>query len=305
MVLLCVLLLTLSGCQLAKEEKETADQFIGIYLTTEYLDTMDVEAYLNDHLDDVSETLVVEQGEGQEYQEKLYAVDVSQDPSHPAYEFPGWEGIAVYCVPVPILDGEGVCWTPGEAPEVFQYHEYSASDEMDEIVITADLYVSAEDGPQEFYGNPMYLTPEGKVYLIGGTGISGDFRQAGTSVSKTIEQTTSITTNEETRQQRCVVKLNVTSVLPLEKTVLLQLDADSQVIQRSEFLPGQVPPSITPAGETAYLVVESHRVSRSGQQTVERELFDRQDSSFSTYEEGENGFFCRADTSLAWTEVVR
>lgn len=41
MVLLCVLLLTLSGCQLAKEEeKETADQFIGIYLTTEYLDTM-------------------------------------------------------------------------------------------------------------------------------------------------------------------------------------------------------------------------------------------------------------------------
>lgn len=146
----------------------------------------------------------------------------------------------------------------------------------------------------------MYLTPEGKVYLIGGTGISGDFRQAGTSVSKTIEQTTSVTTNGETRQQRCVVKLNVTSVLPLEKTVLLQLDADSQVIQRSEFLPGQVPPSITPTGETAYLVVESHRVSRSGQQTVDRELFDRQDSSFSTYEEGENGFFQRTDTVLSW-----
>ncbi len=32
------------------------------------------------------------------------------------------------------------------------------------------------------------------------------------------------------------------------------------------------------------------------------ELFDRADSVFSTYQAGENGFFCRTDTVIHWPE---
>ena len=49
-------------------------------------------------------------------------------------------------------------------------------------------------------------------------------------------------------------------------------------------------------------MVETQRAGASGEEKVARALFDRQDSAFSTCAEGENGFFCRADTPLAWTE---
>ena len=307
----CAILITvammfaLSGCQLASEqESASGDQLVGVYITTEYLDLMDMDAYLNDHLNEVANggNIVVEEGDARAYQERVYAVDVSEDPQHPDYRFPGIKGVPVYSVPVPEPDGDGYCWTPGRAPEVWQYNAYTAKDGMDDVVITAELYVSADEAHHEFYANPMYRTAEGEVYLVGSTGISGDMGEAGTSMSQTVEETNTMTINGETTQQRCEVKVTITSVYPVEKTVLIQMDGNNRVIASQEFLPGQVPAEFTPKENTAYLVVETHRQSKSGDQTVDRELFDREDTSFTTYQEGEDGFFCRIDTVIHWPD---
>lgn len=303
LLLALLLVLPLSGCQLAEQESAAGDRFIGVYLTKEYVDTMNVEAYLNDHMGEAADgkTLQVEEGEAQAYQERIYAVDVSQDPEQPAYQFPDLEGVPIYYFSVDAPEGEGSRWIASDAPEVQVYRDYTAGNGVDELVLTADLYVSAEKSHQEFYANPMYRTEDGQVYLLGGTGVSGRMDPAGTSLGQTIAETTTLQTNGETVQQRFEVKINVTSVLPVEKMVLLQLDASSQVIGCTEFLPGQGPDTFTPEAETAYLVLETYRLSASGESCVDRELFDRQDSAFSAYAEGENGFFCRTDTSLAWT----
>lgn len=306
LLLLLLFVLPLSGCQLAEQESASEDRLIGVYLTKEYVDTMNVEAYLNDHMGEPADgkTLQVEEGAAQAYQERIYAVDVSQDPKQPAYQFPDLEGVPIYCFSVDDPQGEESYWIASDAPEVQVYRDYTAGDGMDEMVLTADLYVPVE-AIQEFYANPMCRTPDGQVYLIGGTGVSGRMDTAGTSLGKTIAETVTLTTDGETIQQRYEFKINMTAVLPMERIVLLELDANSQVIERMEFLPGQVPDTFAPAAETAYLVVETHRASISGEEKVDRALFDRQDSAFSTYVEGENGFFCRTDTSLAWTDGVR
>lgn len=298
------MLVTLAGCQLASDQGEAAgDQLIGVYITTEYLDLMDMEAYLNDHLNELTDggTITVE-GDTSAYQDRVYAVDVSEDPQHPDYRFPGIEGVPIYCVPVPEPEGDDYCWTPSNAPEVWQYYNYTVEDDMEGMVITAELYVSTEERHHQFYANPMYRTAEGEIYLVGGTGAGGDMDEPGTSLTLTVEETSDMTLNGETTRQRCEVKVTVTSVNPVEKTVLIQMDGNNQVIGTKEFHPGQAPAEFTPASNTAYLLVETHRQSKSGDQTVDRELFDREDTVFSTYQEGENGFFCRTDTVIHWPE---
>ena len=61
------LLLSLTGCQLAKVESGSQDRLVGAFITTEYLDLMDMEAYLNDHLDEVTK--------GEEYGEMTLLID--------------------------------------------------------------------------------------------------------------------------------------------------------------------------------------------------------------------------------------
>lgn len=303
-VLLLILGLPLSGCQLASDRGEDSeDQLVGVFITTEYLDLMDMDAYLNDHLNELTDggTITME-GDTSAYQERVYAVDVSEDPQNPDYRFPGIEGVPIYSVPVPEPEGDDYCWTPSNAPEAWQYYNYTVEDDMEGMVITAELYVSTEKGHQQFYANPMYRTAEGEIYLVGATGASGDMDEPGTSMSQTVEETSTMTINGETTQQRCKVKVTMTSVHPVEKTVLIQMDGNNRVIASQEFLPAQAPVEFTPESNTNYLLVETHRQSQSGDQTVDRELFDRADTVFSTYQEGENGFFCRTDTVIYWPE---
>ena len=55
-VLLLILGLPLSGCQLASDRGEDSeDQLVGVFVTTEYLDLMDMDAYLNDHLNELTD----------------------------------------------------------------------------------------------------------------------------------------------------------------------------------------------------------------------------------------------------------
>ena len=52
-VLIMVLALALSGCQLAKPEADTQkekDMLVGVFITEEHLDLFDMEAYLQDNL---------------------------------------------------------------------------------------------------------------------------------------------------------------------------------------------------------------------------------------------------------------
>ena len=296
------LLLSLTGCQLAKEESSGQDRLVGAFITTEYLDLMDMDAYLTDHLDEVTkggEILV--DGDTSAYQERIYGVNQSDDPEHPDYTFPGLEGIAIYYILVD--DGEDSYWTSSTAGEAQLYTAFNLNDAMDEIVVTADLYVSADGGLHSFYANPIYQTAEGELYLIGGTGISGEMDDDGVQMSQTLNEINTITRQGKTTQQRFEIKLNYNAVYPIEKTVLLQLDQNNQVIRRQEFLPGQAPETLTPAEETSYLLVESCRTDSQGETVIDREIVSRGEDSLYTYSLQPSGFFTKQATQVLWEEA--
>lgn len=296
------LLLSLTGCQLAKEESSSQDRLVGAFITTEYLDLMDMEAYLNDHLDEVTkgEEILVD-GDTSAYQERVYGVNQSDDPEHPDYTFPGLEGIAIYYIPVDA--GEESYWTSSTAEEAQLYTAFNLSNDMDEIVVTADLYVSADGGLHSFYANPIYQTAEGELYLISGTGISGEMSEDGTQMSQTLNETNTITRQGKTVQQRFEIKLNYNAVYPMDKTVLLQLDQNNQVIHRQELLPGQAPETLTPAEETAYILVESCRTDSQGETVIDREIVSRGEDSLYTYSLQPSGFFTKQATQVLWEEA--
>lgn len=295
------LLLSLTGCQLAQEERVGQDRLVGAFITTEYLDLMDMEAYLNDHLDEAKkggEILV--DGDTRAYEERIYGVNESDDPEHPDYTFPGLEGVAIYYIPVDA--GEDSYWTSGTAEEAQLYTAFNLSDDMDEIVVTADLYVSADGGQHDFYANPIYQTEEGELYLTGGTGISGVMDEDGIQMSQTLNETNTITRQGKTMQQRFEIKINYNAVYPIDKTVLLQLDQNNQVIHRQEFLPGQAPETLTPAEETSYILVENCRTDSQGETVIDREIVPRGEESLYTYSLQPNGFFTKQATQVLWEE---
>lgn len=103
-------------------------------------------------------------------------------------------------------------------------------------------------------------------------------------------------------QQRFEIKLNYNAVYPMDKTVLLQLDQNNQVIHRQELLPGQAPETLTPAEETAYILVESCRTDSQGETVMDREIVSRGEESLYTYSLQPSGFFTKQATQVLWEE---
>lgn len=295
------LLLSLTGCQLAKEESGSQDRLVGAFITTECLDLMDMDAYLNDHLDEVKkggEILI--DGDTSAYEERIYGVNESDDPEHPDYTFPGLEGIAIYYILVDTEEDQ--YWTSSTAEEVQLYTAFNLSDDIDEIVVSADLYVSADGGLLSFYANPIYQTAEGELYLISGTGISGEMDDDSVQMSQTLNETNTIIRQGKTMQQRFEIKINYNAIYPIDKIVLLQLDQNNQVIDRQEFLPGQVPETLTPTKETAYILAENCRTDSQGENVMDREIVSRGEDSLYTYALQSNGFFAQQTTQVFWEE---
>lgn len=292
-------LLTLDGCRLAREDgAASGDRLIGVYVTTEYLDLLDMEAYLGDHMGQVlhggSFTMT---GDTSAYEERIYAVNDSDDPLAPNYTFPGLEGVAIYSVLAKDPEGGQDCWTSGEGDQAWMHVSYGVEDDQDSIEITADLYVSDRVSRHAMYANPMYQTADGTVYLRSGTGASGDLGE-GATLSQTVEETTTLTENGETETVRCKVTVTMTAIPPAETIRVVQMSRDNEVLSFQDFPADQVPAAFTPELNTAYLLVES----RSGD-AVTRELYDREEESFRTYRGGETGFFSWSNTDICWPEA--
>lgn len=312
-VILFLVVLSLTGCQLAQEGGEISEsgnnQLVGVLITTEYLDLFDFEAYFNDNAGELlNGNTTIDPAEARAYEGRLYAVaEPTEKDGEVNYQFPGVEGIPFYYIPVVTdmaepAEGEEYdwAWTPGESTAIQdQYAALSVKDDAEEISLEGTLYISSQSKNHRFYGNPIYRTPEGELYATAGSGISSDWQDGG-SMSQTLEETYTLTLGEKQTQEHFKVTFTITSVDPVENIVLLQMDENNRVLSRQEFQPGQVPESLTPEQKTSYILVESHHRNQKGVSTIDRDLYDREDEILTTYQEQEEGYFTRLDTQLAW-----
>jgi len=83
----------------------------------------------------------------------------------------------------------------------------------------------------------------------------------------------------------------------------LLVDADHNMLAQAEYAPGAVPSIYLPKPETAYIIVESHRLTPNAAERVTRSIYNREDepgTPFSTLSAGANGTFVHHTTQIRW-----
>ncbi|NLY54855.1 MAG: hypothetical protein GX060_09615 [Firmicutes bacterium] len=299
-------LVLLSGCQLAREDGEVTnndDRLIGVFIT------------INEHPGSAI---------GLNYRERLYATPVVRERIEEAgtiheetqYAFEGLSGVPFFLVEHTGDYGSSIGFTSDEA--ITERHmAIDSSDGAEKITIEGTIYVALqgeeavtqlpETGnsrlptPQKiFYINPVYKDASGKIYTVDGQGIASNHTAEGSSFSKTLEETTTIRENNQSKTSGFAVKVSITTILPPEHIVVLYMDKDSRPLARKEYSPGKLPTALAPEAGTEFIIVESHKRSIEGKSVITRELYDRQNETISTFYAREDGLCCKQITELHW-----
>ena len=311
MILMTLCLLALPSCQLAQEDiSAEEDTFIGVFLTEDdlYAD-LDWEAYFNDHpqlfsgggeIDLLGEDVGAYQGRvyGQLHRESV-TLENGVKEERLSCAFPGVEGVVCF-LPTSEKGEEGNYWkTWNSDPAVhIKHNAVSVSDAEDEVRVEAEVYIPSGTGERYFSCHPIRETGDGRVYLDpSGNSYGTHADEVGEAIGLTLSEDESVTIGGETKSQKRSVCVNVKVVAPVERLRVLQMDGESRVLERMDFLPGEAPERLTPAAGTAYLILESFRTD----DTVDRELLSPKDETMQSYCQREDGYFILQDTELLWT----
>lgn len=302
-LLVLALMVSLCGCQLAKGEAlmqtgtNPQDAMIGVFVTLEHLDLFDIEAYLNDHMNDImfSDGEVIE--DTSEYEGRIYAVpEYNEDGTLSGdYTFADLEGYMCF---TPIVTMDEVATHVSNMDSCFaDLHIGShVKDDEQEESLAATMYVVDDLEEYLFFLNPVYQDENGNVYLMAGTGISTMSGWIG-EMSQSMDNEIINTVDGKSTTERYSVKITFKGVPRPEQIVVLQMDAQSNVLSREEYQPGTLPEQIMPVDGAAYFVVETHNA-----QKVTREVISDEDRWMNTYVVAENGVCEQQSTEVLWKD---
>lgn len=288
--LILALALALPGCSMLREDASPAqeDRLVGIYITPEYVDTFDLEAYFEDN----ASSLINGGGEissqdAAKYSQRIYATDNGGREGH--IEFPMW-GIPLISAR---YEEDGESYIGNESSDYMDQgglHVYS-SDEGERYEISGTIYADAR-GHIQVYCNPVYQQADGSIYLVTGQGMSSNGMG-----------TMTFTLSEDSDAYGDVpawgmsIELDITATYPTERVAVLLYGADGSLMSRTEYAPGEVPETIA-AGDAAFAVVEDYTMDDSGEAVVERQFLTSGESfTTRTLAEGES-FYAIQSTTL-------
>ncbi len=311
-----LILFSISGCQLAIEDKGEAksrDRLIGILITEDYLDLFDMEKYLNDNINKITDGgLISIDGDNSQYQKRLYATlktRTLKDETGKTFDtkefiFEGIDGISYFAAEVPATETEDSYTTSGSDEAVSDGHMgMHYGDNEEKITLDGTIYISSTHNSKIRHINPVYQSPDGSVYTISGNGLmfSGD-QGEGSIYSTTLDETITVTENGKSKTVSASIKISIAIMYPPEKISVLQMDKDSKVISRLEYAPGKLPDTITPTDKAEYIIVESHKNNNEGQVVTSRTIYDREVESLDTFYCRNDGICVKQWTKLDWNK---
>ncbi len=258
MVVILLSAIMLCGCTLARPDMgedsyTTPDRLVGVYVTTDHIDTFDFEAYFNDNASSLINGGEISKSDAQTYTNRLYAVKNENGD----YVFPDTNGISYFFT--------------YEQDDIISYYSshtdtgisdanthFNSSETEDGVDLSATIYGIAGQGIQAFYLNPVYQTSNGEVYLLPGNGVSGN-TSTGMLMSQTFSESRDVMSDEgKLITQSSSIKVNYSIIeKPLSYT-FIEMDASSNEILRREYKIGSVPDEYTADKNTAYIIVETH-----------------------------------------------
>ena len=262
LVLILALCLSLTGCSLLREDTSgdpaVDDRLVGVYITSEHLDTFDFERYASDNISSLANGGEVSAEDAAKYSERIYAEVVDGTAIFPV------EGMAI--ISARFGDGDesyigsqrGDCVVGGGT-------SVNYGEDTDSVELSGTLYAPAGEYVSA-YCNPVYQQSDGEIYLVSGQGISSNGIG---SMSQTISENTD--PHGDVRGYSMSIDLTVTSVYISDKYVVLYYAEDGSLMSREEYVPGELPDELS-SGGAAYVVFADYTRDDYGEPTVKRTL---------------------------------
>lgn len=310
------ILFTLTGCQLALEDKgesNSNDRLIGVLVTDEYLDLFDLEGYLNDNFNKFTDgSSIMIDGNNSQYEGRLYAnlkTRTLKDETGNTFDtrefvFDDVNGIAYFSATVPATEDEESFTTSGSDEAISDGHmSIHHGDNENKTSLEGTIYISISHATKTRYINPVYQSSDGSVYSTTGSGIMLSGEQGEGSVySQTLEATTTVTENGKSKSESITIKISLSLMFPPKQILVLQMDENSSIISRKEYLPGKLPDTLTPEADTEYIIVESLKRDSESNWITSRSIYDRKNQSLETFYGRDDGICVKQWTNLDWTK---
>lgn len=259
--LIFALALMLPGCSLLREEGEPADadRLVGVYITENYIDSFDFEAYVQDNASSLSGGGEISREDAAKYTRRIYAEITDGKTSFPI------EGIAFIAARYE-KDGES-CTGSDYGDKLADVHlSINVSDDMETTVLTGKLFADSGAGHMSAYCNPVYQQADGRVYLVPGEGMSANMGSMTHSLSESCESA-----KKGERGYGMDITLEVEGRRPSEKLAVLLYSAEGALLSRTEYAPEEMPEEIAAEG-AAWAVFEDYTADYSGEPQVIRQL---------------------------------
>lgn len=259
--LILVIALMLPGCSLLREDGEPADadRLVGVYITENYIDSFDFEAYVQDNASSLSGGGEISREDAAKYTRRIYAEITDGKTSFPI------EGIAFIAARYE-KDGES-CTGSDYGDKLADVHlSINVSDDMETTVLTGKLFADSGAGRMSAYCNPVYQQADGRVYLVPGEGVSANMGSMTHSLSESCESA-----KKGERGYGMDITLEVEGRRPSEKLAVLLYSAEGALLSRTEYAPEEMPEEISAAG-AAWAVFEDYTADYSGEPQVIRQL---------------------------------
>ena len=274
-IVLCILVAALSGFKLKKTEAENqgalGDRLIGTVITTESLNTFDMEAFLNENIGSIvkDENHTVNIEDKHNYNNKIYARMITEETetedgetvSHKEYVFDGIDGFWIFDAKIPSTETEEsytcLCSAGGISNINSKIHH--TDNGIEEIELTADIYYSYEKWGTVFYMNPVYQEEDGDIYVVEGMGhsVTGDKGSidGNSKGSQTLSDKFTAGEDGEMVEYQSEITMNYIPVYVPLQIELVFMNDDNRAVSESVFLPHQVPDEVTVPEGTEYVIV--------------------------------------------------
>lgn len=260
--LIFALALMLPGCSLLREDGEPADadRLVGVYITENYIDSFDFEAYIQDNASSLSGgSGEISREDAAKYTRRIYAEITDGKTSFPI------EGIAFIAARYE-KDGES-CTGSDYGDKLADVHlSINVSDDMETTVLTGKLFADSGAGHMSAYCNPVYQQADGRVYLVPGEGVSANMGSMTHSLSESCESA-----KKGERGYGMDITLEVEGRRTSEKLAVLLYSAEGALLSRTEYAPEEMPEEIAAEG-AAWAVFEDYTADYSGEPQVIRQL---------------------------------
>ena len=307
------MLLACSGCQLAQEDagaEKNQSRLIGVLITTEYLDLLDRDGYFEDHANEILNGGFPVAVDTDGYEGRLYAELVSRTLTDQEtgetteiqeYQFADVQGISFFTPTVPATEQEDSFLSNQSDEGLSDGHIAVITGEEEQITLEGTVFITTACANKTFYINPVYQDEEGQVYVLSGHGISqsGDL-STGARFSTKLEESTTVTVENESRVTTTTVDIGIEVIDLPEQIVVLQMNEQSEVIDRTSYTPGELPEELLPDAETAYLIVETYGRDSLQQATINRMLYEKDSTGIETFASREDGVCVECWTALVW-----